>query len=221
MAFSQAEIVYDLAQLGEYAQALNESRSFREFADKNNLFLFTFTARFLTGWLAAAQKDFSTAQKMADEYRNMAAAHPTTKMWVRFVDALQGYIEIEGGNYAKAVTAIEKALTLWPAQADFPDSQSWPAYYLGLAHFRAGDLDKARKSFEDVTEMTVGRMFYSEQYAKSFYMLGQVFEKTGDKSGAIEKYSKFLDLWKNADPGRPEVEDAKKHLAALTANIEK
>ena len=46
-------------------------------------------------------------------------------------------------------------------------------------------------------------------------MLGQVFEKTGDEAKAIENYAKFLDLWKNADPGLPEVEDATKRLAAL------
>jgi hypothetical protein len=34
-------------------------------------------------------------------------------------------------------------------------------------------------------------------------------------SKAIEHYEKFLNLWKNADPGIPEVEDVKKRLAGL------
>jgi len=32
---------------------------------------------------------------------------------------------------------------------------------------------------------------------------------------ATEHYSKFLELWKNADPGIAEVEDTKKRLAEL------
>jgi len=36
------------------------------------------------------------------------------------------------------------------------------------------------------------------------------------KSKAIDHYEKFLELWKDADPGIAEVEDAKKSLAWLS-----
>jgi cytochrome c-type biogenesis protein CcmH/NrfG len=46
-------------------------------------------------------------------------------------------------------------------------------------------------------------------------MLGIIYEEQGNKPKAIENYEKFLELWKNADPGFVEVEDAKKRLAGL------
>jgi tetratricopeptide (TPR) repeat protein len=46
-------------------------------------------------------------------------------------------------------------------------------------------------------------------------MLGKIYERQGQKAKAIEHYEKFLNLWKDADPGIAKVEDAKKRLAAL------
>jgi hypothetical protein len=46
-------------------------------------------------------------------------------------------------------------------------------------------------------------------------MLGKIYEKKERLRDARENYEKFLELWKDADPGIPEVTDAKKRLEAL------
>jgi len=46
-------------------------------------------------------------------------------------------------------------------------------------------------------------------------MLGRICEQKGWKGKAIEHYEKFLNLWKDADPGIAEVEDARKRLDGL------
>jgi tetratricopeptide (TPR) repeat protein len=76
-------------------------------------------------------------------------------------------------------------------------------------------LEKARTEFEKIIGLTTGRLNFGDIYAKSFYMLRKFAEQRGDKTKAIEHYRKFLDLWKDADPGLPEVEDARKKLAWL------
>jgi tetratricopeptide (TPR) repeat protein/predicted Ser/Thr protein kinase len=47
------------------------------------------------------------------------------------------------------------------------------------------------------------------------YQLGQIYEDLGRKAEAAEQYRIFLKAWEHADPGRPQVEDARKRLAAL------
>jgi len=42
-----------------------------------------------------------------------------------------------------------------------------------------------------------------------------LYEQKDWEGKAIEHYEKFLELWKDADPGIAEVDDAKKRLAGL------
>ena len=46
-------------------------------------------------------------------------------------------------------------------------------------------------------------------------MSNQHLQQTGREPKAIEYYEKFLDLWQDADPGLPEVDDARTRLSKI------
>jgi tetratricopeptide (TPR) repeat protein len=123
-----------------------------------------------------------------------------------------GMIEIEREDYSKAIEYFKKGLPLLYEISGF---RLGYADSLGRAYYMLGDLKKARDEYEKIDSFTTGRLGNGDIYAKSFYMLGKIHEKLGDTTKAIENYEKFLDLWKYADPGIAEVDDARKRLAGL------
>ncbi len=92
-----------------------------------------------------------------------------------------------------------------------PDEHAVIFDLLAQAHEVAGDLTKARETYEKITALTTGRLAFGATYARSFYHLGLIAEKQGDKARAREQFTKFLDLWKDADKGL--LEDAQKRVA--------
>jgi tetratricopeptide (TPR) repeat protein len=139
------------------------------------------------------------------------------KKLLRYVYLSRGMIELERENYSSAVEELKKASSLLPSQYDAIYGQDHVVFLdpLALAYYRAGDFEKAREEYEKITELNTGRLWGGDIYAKSFYMLGKIYEQQGDTAKAIEHYQKFLELWKDADPGIAEVEDAKKRVTNL------
>ena len=86
---------------------------------------------------------------------------------------------------------------------------------LARVYKEKGDLDKAIAVYEQLTDSNPENREGYLIYPKNYYRLARLYEQKGRRSKAIEHYEKFLDLWKDADPGVSEVEDAKKRLAGL------
>lgn len=157
-------------------------------------------------------KEIGRAQEITDELKSLLEKE-TNKKLMRHYYRLLGMIECEREDFSAGGEHLEKAFSLVSAgPQDFPPDFIEP---LALAYYRAGDTDRAREEYEKITRITMGRLESGDIYAKSFYMLGKIYEQQGKKTKALEHYEKFLALWKDADPGIAEVENAKKRLAGL------
>lgn len=157
------------------------------------------------------------AQETADQLKDMVDKGLNKKA-VKLYHHLKGLIEFKRNNFSEAVLNIEEAISLLPHQYATDVLGSKHALFLdGLAsvQYKAGNSDKAQETYERIISLTTGRSYYGDIYARSFYMLGRIYEAKGWEGKAIDHYQKFLDLWKDADPGFSEVEDARVRLSEL------
>jgi tetratricopeptide (TPR) repeat protein len=130
---------------------------------------------------------------------------------------LRGEILLAEGKPQEAIPVLEKApprilhsLSYGPMLVayNFPFLKDT----LARAYEQNGEIDKAIAEYERLTA------FYPKSrepfliHPKYHYRLAKLYEQKGLKAKAAASYQRFLDLWKDADPGLPEVEDARKRL---------
>jgi tetratricopeptide (TPR) repeat protein len=156
------------------------------------------------------------AQNTADELKEITLKEMNEK-FMRYYYYLMGRIALNSNNLSTAIDYFEKGISLLPSQYSFMMINDHAFFIdpLAQAYYEAGELDKARETYKRIILSTLGRLYWGDIYAKSFYMLGKIWEQKGDTGKAIEHYEKFLDLWKDADPGIAEVDDARERLAGL------
>ncbi|MEO8139760.1 MAG: tetratricopeptide repeat protein, partial [Gemmatimonadota bacterium] len=95
----------------------------------------------------------------------------------------------------------------------------WGHWEAGLAFDRANLPDSAMAEYEiaaDSAGSSLKAVVTPWTRAPSLKRLGEIYEAKGDKAKAIENYTRFVDLWKDADPVlQPAVREVKDRLAKL------
>ncbi len=169
----------------------------------------------LHGMVFLGMGNVSEADRAADEMKTEIDGWLMPKL-IRDWYNLAGHIDLARNDLGRAVEHFEQAVPLLPYQHDPNRDEHATAYgSLAYAYYLSGDLARAQEWYENTLSLTSGRLFYGDIYAKSHFMLGQIYEQRGMNAEAIRSYRTFLDLWREADSTAPDLEEAKQSLAAL------
>jgi tetratricopeptide (TPR) repeat protein len=128
-------------------------------------------------------------------------------------------IAIAEGRASDAIDEIRKADMLPDGPADDCARCTYAA--LARAFDLAGMADSAIVTFERYLATPYWRPINERSdathLAGTYKRLGELYEAKGDRQKAASYYSKFVELWKNADPVlQPKVVEVRKRLARLS-----
>jgi serine/threonine protein kinase/tetratricopeptide (TPR) repeat protein len=221
--FERSEFDAAMTQLSEYNKDAKEalSQPDRINAIENDLWL---------GLLAWKQGRIETAKQNLEHIRLLFSEMPEERGGLaaqleKNFKILQAEVWLSEGKGTEAINFLENEFALqipliYPAYArvftwyNFPLDQD----VLPRAYQKTGKLDKAIEEYRILLVFdpkSQDRRLHNPVY---HYRLAKLYEQKGLMRDAKKEYERFLDLWKEADPGLPEVEDAWKRLAGLKGN---
>jgi tetratricopeptide (TPR) repeat protein len=73
-----------------------------------------------------------------------------------------------------------------------------------------GDIDGAIGVYRQLITPDIASKWTLPLNPRYVLELARLYEQKGDAARAREHYRRFLDLWKNADPGLPEIAEARR-----------
>jgi tetratricopeptide (TPR) repeat protein len=157
---------------------------------------------------------FSEAEQLAEELRAFVETTDTPKH-MRYFYHVKGIAASSSGDKNGAIEYINDAISLLPNQKYTSDIHALYFSTLASLYLEVGDLDKAQDMCEKIMQLTTGRIRFGDLYAKSLYNLGRIHQLKQNPSEALKYYQDFLNLWRNADPGTAEMEEANNQIGAL------
>jgi serine/threonine protein kinase/tetratricopeptide (TPR) repeat protein len=164
----------------------------------------------------ALANEFPRSQALA---AGLDKAYPEdTQVQSAYLPALRGLAAIGGKDPQKAIDLLQtnSAYEFGVPPLDFNTyfGGLYPVYVRGLAYLAMNQGAKAAAEFQKILDhkgLTVG----DPVSAMARLQLGRSCVRAGDAAKAKAAYQQFLNLWKDADPGVPVLEQARAELAKL------
>jgi tetratricopeptide (TPR) repeat protein len=154
-----------------------------------------------------AMGDTSTADSVMLQITGaiMARGYPdSTFYWLA-----SGFTHFKLKQYDTAALLCEKIIALEP--------HHFPALmYLGRSYLGEGKLGDAVSTLEKASNVfDATRGGTADMGVLCYYHLGRAYQASGWTDKATAQYERFLEIWRDADPGIKEIADARRRLAQL------
>ena len=181
----------------------------------------TVAALLIVGTTEARSGDLEAARRRLEIQREIMDEREDREAW--WHHSLEGEIALAAGDLDAAETAFaagepesKMTFTLGP-----PRGTPWAAlsnslpFHDGRARVRKaqGDLPGAIRIYRDLLTPDMSSKWTAWLEPRYVLRLARLLHESGDPDGARAEYERFLDLWKDADPGLPEIDEARAYLA--------
>jgi serine/threonine protein kinase/Flp pilus assembly protein TadD len=198
------------SEMGQFDEALEEyyqSRKILEALSSQS------NTKIGIGWyqvqLLASKGIFDEAHKMAMEIKD--AIEGSIPHWVSLYYIMEAIISAEKKDFQvtrKYLSQIDwKYINPNRMQIDF---------VIARLLLCLGDAEEASKLLKQLQSIChFNKAYWSVLMARIPYLLGVAYEALGKSENAMVQFQKYLKIREDADPGIPEVEDAKVRLAKL------
>jgi serine/threonine protein kinase/Tfp pilus assembly protein PilF len=217
--YSRLELGKMFAALNQYSKALEEYSLAEKISGqvyRSDFNPVPVIANYFAGIAMVKNKDYAGAKALAGTIEKTILSEKLDDFYKDFYYLLLGELSVAQGDSIAAKGALEKCSVVIETFS--------PNYRVAEARTYAleGAPEKAIKAYLDCQNTLANSkqalneyFYYFLESSRVDYYVAQLYEKQGNKVKAIEHYTKALERWKNADPGIPEVEDARKRLATL------
>jgi hypothetical protein len=117
----------------------------------------------------------------------------------------------------RTLAAARERMSVWHRQSS-PVYWRLAAATSALGGDTAGAVAILERVGKDVTlsrNMPASRLTYFYERSRIDYVAGRLYDRAGDAARAHDHYGRYLRLMARADPGNPDIDDARRRLAAI------